>query len=146
MNITAYSNNDGPKASVVLTGVIGDFGEAVRTYASGTSNKEYNQLAVSVTRGSFRLGIGGLESKLRSALSGGFPTNTSTCSGIVTATGKTPVVAGSGTGAYEGLSGNFNLTITINEVESWPKCPKTDTSPFLAETIFFNGTGTVSLQ
>ena len=146
VRLTAYSNNDGPKYTVVLSGVIGDFGDTVRTYASGTTNKEYNQLAVSVTRGSFRLGIAGLESKLGEAISGNFPTNTSTCSGVVTVTATTPVVAGSGTGAYKGLSGAFSMTITINEVESWPTCPKTDTSPFLAQTVFLSGSGTVSLQ
>ena len=53
VNIAAYSNNDGPKSSVILTEVIGDYGEAVRKTVSGTTNREYNPLDVSVTRGSF---------------------------------------------------------------------------------------------
>jgi hypothetical protein len=145
VNITGYSDNDGPKSTVILTGVIGDYGDAVRTYANGTTGGEFNQLEVLVTRGSFRLGITDVENKLGRAISGHFPTNTHTCSGVVTVTGATPVVTGSGTGAYKGLRGTFNMTITINEVESWPTCPKTDTSPFLAQSVFITGTGTVSL-
>jgi len=146
VHLTAYSDNDGPKYTVVLTGAIGDYGDAVRARAIGTSNKEYNLLEVTVTRGSFQLGIAKLESKLVRAIYGHFPTNTATCSGIVTASDAAPVVKGSGTGAYKGLRGTFDVNITINEVESWPSCPKTDTSPFLAQTVFLSGTGQVSLH
>jgi hypothetical protein len=140
VQITGYSGNDGPKSTVVLTGAIGDFGEALRTYPNGTGKREYNQLDVAVTHGSFRLGIAGIESNLVSAFKY-FPSNTSTCSGIVTATGMTPIVAGSGTGAYRGISGNFTMTITIHEVDSWPKC-----KALLAQTIFITGSGTVSFS
>ena len=44
MWITGYSSNDGPKSTAILTGAVGDFGEAVRIYAHGTIEKEYNQL------------------------------------------------------------------------------------------------------
>jgi hypothetical protein len=60
--------------------------------------------------------------------------------------GATPVVSGAGTGAYKGLQGSLHMTITINEVEDWPTCPKTDTSPFLAQSVFITGSGTVSLR
>ena len=138
VQISGYSGNDGPKSTVVLTGVIGDFGEAVRTYANGT--KEYSQLDLALTHGSFRLSIAGMESNLVSAFSH-FPSNTKTCSGIVTATGTTPIVAGSGTGAYQGISGNFSMTITIHEVDSWPKC-----RALLAQTIYIAGVGAVSFS
>jgi hypothetical protein len=146
VELTGYSNNDGPRSTVLLTGAVGDFGEAVRSYASGTTDSEYNRLVLSLSRGSFQLGIASLESKLNAAFSGNFPSDTATCSGIVTITGSAPIVEGSGTRAYRGLSGTFTLTITINEVDSWPTCPKTDTAPFLAQTVFLTGAGTVSLH
>jgi hypothetical protein len=123
---------------VVLTGVIGDYGEGVRTYANGMIEKQYNQLDLIVTHGSFRLNIVGIENQLLSAFSH-FPSNTSTCSGIVTATGTTPIVDGSGTGAYKGISGNFNMTVTVHQVDSWPKC-----NPLLSQTIVTSGSGTVT--
>jgi hypothetical protein len=143
VRITGYSNNDGPTSRVVVTGVIGDFGKAVRT-ASGSSNATYNELDLRLTRGSFGLNIAGIESNLLAAITGHFPTNATTCSGEVSVSGRATVDSGSGTGAYKGLSGNVTLSITINEVESPPHCPKTDTSPFLAQTVFISGSGKVS--
>lgn len=138
VRITAYSDNDGPTSRVIVTGVIGDFGKALRT----NSDKE---LDLQLTHGSFALNIATLESDLASAIEGHFPTNTKTCSGETSVFGGAAIDSGSGTGAYKGLSGTITLTITINEVEAPPRCPKTDTSPFLAQSVFITGSGTVSL-
>jgi hypothetical protein len=138
VQFTAYSGTDGAKSVVVITGAIGDFGQAVRTYANGKIEKQYNQLNFVVTHGSFRVSIVSLESQLVSAFNH-FPSNTMTCSGIVTATGTTPIVAGSGTGVYKGISGTFTTSITIHEVDSWPRC-----KALLAQTIFTTGSGNVS--
>jgi hypothetical protein len=146
VRITGYSDNDGPTSRVVVTGVIGDFGKAVRTNSSGSSDAEYNELVLKLTHGSFGLNIASLESDLDAAISGRFPTNAATCSGEVVVSGEAAIDDGSGTGAYEGLSGTLQLTITINEVESPPHCPKTDTSPFLAQTVFISGSGMVALS
>lgn len=142
---TGYSDNDGPKSTALVTGVIGDFGDAERTYSSGRTHKEYSQLLVTLTHGSFRLSIVAIERKLDAAIFGHFPTNTSTCSGVMTVAAKTPIVPASGTNAYKGISGTLSMTVTINEVAEAPNCPKTDTSPFLAQTVFFTGSGKVSL-
>ncbi len=64
VEITAYSDNDGPNATVWLTGAIGDYGKAVRTYANGTVVQQYNRLDVEVTHGSFQLKIAGLGQSL----------------------------------------------------------------------------------
>jgi hypothetical protein len=145
VRITGYSDNDGPTSRVVVTGVIGDFGKAVRT-APSASNATDNELDLQLTRGSFGLNIAGVERELLAAISGHFPTNATTCSGEVSVSGVAAIDSGYSTGAYKGLSGNLMLTITINEVESPPDCPQTDTSPFLAQTVFISGAGRVSLS
>jgi hypothetical protein len=145
VRITGYSDNDGPTSSVVVTGVIGDYGKAIRTNSPGSSDAEYNELDLHLTRGSFGLNIAHLESELGAAISGHFPTNAITCSGEVIVSGGAAIYSGSGTGAYRGLSGTLAMTITINEVESAPRCPDTDTSPFLAQSVFIDGSGKVSL-
>lgn len=145
IRVTGYSDNDGPTSKVVVTGVIGDFGKAVRIASQGSSNAQYNELDLQLTRGSFGLDIAGVESELLAAISGHFPTNAATCSGEVSVSGRAAIDSGSGTGAYKGLTGSLTLTITINEVESPPHCPMTDTSPFLAQTVFISGSGKVSL-
>lgn len=145
VRITGYSDNDGPNSSVVVTGVIGDFGKAIRGSFPGSSTDQYNELDLRLTRGSFGLNIAGVERDLLTAISGHFPTNAKTCSGEVSVSGGASIDSGSGTGAYKGLSGTITLTITINEVESPPRCPTTDTSPLLAQTVFISGFGSVSL-
>lgn len=134
--ITGCSDNDGPTSKVVVTGVIGDFGKAVALTHTKSST---------CNSGSLELNIATLESDLGSAIEGHVPTNITTCSGEVTVSGGAEIDSSTETGANEGLSGTINLTITINEVEVPPRCPKTDTSPFLAQSVVITGSGTVSL-
>jgi hypothetical protein len=53
------------------------------------------------------------------------------------------VVAGSGTGTYNHLSGAFDLTVTVDEVDASP-CD--GTGAFIEQTIIMTGPGTVSLS
>jgi hypothetical protein len=144
VDLTDFSDNDGPKSSVVLTGAIGDYGVATRETSGGSNVQQ--ELSVSLTRGSFVLNVSGIESKLEREIDDGFPTNESTCSGLITVQGSSPVVAGSGRGAYVNLQGRFNLTVAINEVQIWPTCPRTDAAAYLAESVFISGSGSVSLR
>jgi hypothetical protein len=140
LQFTDYSDSDGPRSMVVLTGVIGDYGTAVRQDSNGGAGRLYNQLHLDLTRGSFVLNIARLENALVTAFRF-FPSNTSTCSGVVTSTGESPIVAGSGTGAYKGIGGELKLTTTVHEVDSWPKC-----AVLLSESIVIAGSGTVNLR
>lgn len=144
VEITAYSNNDGPSSSAVLSGDIADFGSAVRTSTNGAAAQQYNRLELKVSRGSFSLDISVLEKRLVAAFAL-FPTNQKTCSGVEVVTVSAPVAPGSGTGAYEGISGSFDLTVTINEVDNWPTCPKSGQN-LLTESIFVTGSGSVSFR
>ena len=144
VNLTSFSNNDGPTSKVVLTGSIGDYGSAVRM-STGGSLKD-SELKLEMTRGSFRLDIAVIESELVKSAGSGFPTNQATCSGLSDVTAASPIVSGSGTGAYRGIHGTFHLTTSINEVESWPVCPETDTSPYLYQTGIITGSGLVRLK
>jgi hypothetical protein len=65
-----------------------------------------------------------------------------TCSGSIAVAGAVPIVAGSGTGAYQGISGTFTLTVTI--AEDFPPARCDVTAPPLAEAIVMSGAGTVS--
>jgi hypothetical protein len=144
VQLTAYQDNDGPNSRVVLTGAIGDYGKAVRTYANGTTVQQYNRLDVGVTRGSFQLKIAGLEQSLVNGASQ-LPTDLGTCSGTEIVTATTPIVAGSGTGEYQGISGAFKMTVTINEVDSWSRCPRSGQT-LITESVFSTGSGVVSFS
>ena len=86
--------------------------------------------------------INGLGQKLADAFSH-FPQDTASCSGVVSVSQPAPVVAGSGTGGYAGITGGFTLTVTIAEVDAHPPC--TPSSAFLAQSVIISATGTVSL-
>jgi hypothetical protein len=142
---TAYQNDDLPGATAVLSGAIGDFGEAVSVLPDGTVDPEHSsQDDLALTQGSFRIVIGPLHAKFVNALSHA-SYNLKTCSGHAAVTGAAPVVAGSGTGAYKGISGSFTLTITGSEVDAKPGCQPFSGSALLAQSIVISGSGTVSL-
>jgi len=142
---TAYENDDLPGTAVVLSGAIGDFGAGVSVLKNGKVDPEHSsQVNLALTQGSFRIVIGPLHTKLLNALSHA-SYNRTTCSGHVAVTGTAPVVAGSGTGAYLGISGSFTLTITGNEVDGKPGCHPFS-GPLLAQSIFISGSGIVSLR
>ncbi len=143
VHLTDYQANDGVRSTVIVTGAIGDFGQAVSVYPSGKPDPEHNsELRLGLTRGSFRLRIAALDKKIVRAFRH-FPPNMRTCSGNVVVKAATPIVAGSGTGAYRRISGSFHTTVMIGEVGAKkPKC--SSPGPPLAEAIFVTGSGTVS--
>jgi hypothetical protein len=99
--IIDYQANDSARSKVILTGAIGDFGQAVSIHPDGTADPQHDsELRLALTRGSFRLSIAGLDKRIVS-LFRDFPPDTATCSGTVTTAGVVPIVAGSGTGAYQ---------------------------------------------
>src|SRR6478735_7452219 len=42
VHLTEYSSDDGPRSSVILTGAIGDFGEAISVHLDGTINPDHD--------------------------------------------------------------------------------------------------------
>jgi len=145
VHMMAYSiNSDGPFFRVILTGAIGDYGPAVTVYPNGQVDPQHtSDMELKLTHGSFRLRIDNLEKKLLLAFRR-WPANPATCSGRITATGAVPVVAGSGTGLYRGISGRFAMAVTVDEVDVKPVCD--GTGKFLAQVILLTGAGTVSFR
>jgi hypothetical protein len=145
VHIIDYSiNSDGPYLRAILTGAIGDYGPAVTVYPDGRVDPQHtSQMRLSLTHGSFRLGIGALDKQIVKAYSH-WPVDRATCSGSISFTITAPVVPGSGTGMYRGISGSFSVTVTIDEVDVKPVCD--GTSRFLAQVILMTGTGTVAFR
>lgn len=142
VHFIGYSqNSDGPDLTVILTGAIGDYGPAVTIHPNGTIDPEHSsELGLGLRDGSFRLYIASLDKKIVSEDS--LWRSDKTCSFHLSVTAATPIVAGSGTGSYRGISGNITTTVTIDEVDVKP-CPG-GTSRFLAQLIVMVGSGTVS--
>lgn len=142
-HIMVYSiNSDGPHFQAIATGAVGDYGPGVTVHPDGTVDPEHtSQLELKLTHGSFRLSIAAADKAVVRAYQH-WPSNPATCSGGITVSAPAPVVAGSGTGRYRGITGEFTLTVKIDEVDVKPVC--NGTSKFLSQLILLDGTGTVS--
>ena len=142
-NIMIYGvNTDGAYWHAIVSGVIGDYGPAVSIYPDGQVAPARNsELALRLTHGSFRLGIAAIEKAFVTAASHE-PIYPKTCTDLISVTGTTPIVAGSGTGAYRGIHGRFPVTLTLNEVEARPCQPSPGT--FRAQLITVAGSATIA--
>lgn len=142
VHISEYSNGDGAGASVILTGAVGDFGESISVNPNGAINLEHNsQATLALSQGSFRLDVSGLDKNIVEAFTK-FQANPTTCSGHIAATGSAPIVAGSGTGVYQGISGSFDLSVLVDEIDT--ACGADHA--YLAQAFITTGDGTVSFQ
>lgn len=142
-NLMIYGvNTDGAYWHAIVSGVIGDYGPAVSIYPDGQVDPMHNsELDLRLTHGSFRLGIAALIKAFVKAAARE-PVYPKTCSDLITVTGITPIVAGSGTGAYHRIRGSFPVTLTLNEVEARPCQPSS--GKFRAQLITVAGSGTIS--
>jgi hypothetical protein len=143
-NLRAYSiNSDGAYFSAIVTGAVGDYGQAVTVDPDGKVDpKHSSELELKLTRGSFRLSIADIDAKVVEATSHE-PIYPATCSTFVDVTAAAPVVARSGTGSYRGISGGFTITVTIDEVHLKPCQPVQ--AKILRQVITLTGPGTLSL-
>jgi len=139
-NIMIYSvNSDGAYFHAIVSGVIGDYGPAVSIYPDGKVDPMHNsEMKLRLTHGSFRLSIAAIDKAFVKATSRE-PIYPKTCTDLISVTGTTPIVAGSGTGAYRGIRGSFPVTLTLNEVEATP-CP----GAFRTQLITMAGSGAIS--
>jgi hypothetical protein len=144
-HIAVYSiNSDGPDFRSVVTGAVGDYGPAESVGPDGKVDAAHaSELELRLTRGSFRLGIAALDRAFVAATSRE-PIYPRTCSDFVSVTAATPIVAGSGTGSYRGISGSFQMTVTLDEAEA-SFCRPAAPAGFRWQIISLTGPGTVSL-
>jgi hypothetical protein len=141
-HVTLYSiNSDGPRFQAIVTGAVGDHGQAVSVYPDGRVDPQHDSdLSLRLGRGSFLLSAAVLDQRVVTAFRH-WPGNPDTCSGHTSVTALVPVVPGSGTGAYRGISGGFTLTATVDEIDAKSGC--TATGAFIAQVIVITGPGSV---
>jgi hypothetical protein len=138
VHVVDYSDGEGVGSTVVLTGAIGDSGSADSIDANGTPDPSNNtEVELALVQGSFAISVVGLDKKIDAAFSKLSP-NPNTCSGYVSVIGGAPIVAGSGTRAYAGISGGFTLGFTLALI-----LPKYASGPHKGQCNFSNSAATV---
>jgi len=151
VHVFVYSDSSGVASTIVLTGAIGDNGSADSIDANGTPDPSSNtEVLLALVQGSFRVSVVRLDKKIESAFNS-FRPNPSTCSGSLSATASVPIVAGSGTGAYTGITGGFVLTFSLAYVgpkygsgKHEGQCNNSNSASPVAQAMLVTGTGTVS--
>lgn len=136
VHLTEYADNDGMASSVILTGAVGDYGSARREGGRA-------QLALELSRGTFRLDVSDLDGRFL-ALLRTLPVNQHSCSTEASASARVSIVPGSGTGAYSSISGAFDLVTTLDEVYHSGACRAT--APYLNQKIITTGWGNLALR
>lgn len=133
-------NSDGPDFQAILSGAIGDYGPAQTVLPDGKVDPEHTrQMELELRHGTVRLYIDGIVSKFQ-AQTAHEPIYPATCSDYFSVTANVPLVAGSGTGAYRGIRGDFYSTLSGYEDQKTPPC----TGGFLTQILLLTGSGTVS--
>ena len=137
-------NSDSPNFRAVLSGAIGDYGPAVTVLADGQVDPQHgSELELQLTHGTLRLDIAQL-TEMFGEQTKNEPIYPSTCSDHFAVTTDAPIVAGSGTGAYAGVTGTFTLTLTGDEVQANP-C-SSNSLAMVSQVIMIAGPGTVSVR
>jgi len=140
-HLVIYSiNSDGPYFQAIVSGAIGDYGPAVTVLPDGKVDPEHtSEMELELRHGTFRLYIEAIASKFRAQTSHE-PVFPRTCSDYFDVTAAVPIVAGSGTGSYRGVSGNFSVSLMGNEDQVTPPCGPA----FARQILVLTGSGTVS--
>src|SRR5262249_4667335 len=136
--------DDGATSTIILTGAIGDYGTATTLDDLGNVDAtQRTQWRLDLHHGAFRIDIQTITHRLAAAFADN-PINQSTCSGHVEVSAPAPIVPDSGTGAYTGIAGHFDLTITIDEVVQGdpPTCDATDA--IASQSVHTTGLGSTT--
>jgi hypothetical protein len=129
----ADTNDAGNLGTVILTGVITDHGKDHQGAGPNGSNR------LVLSKGTFSVDVTEVGTKLHN-----LPVDPTTCSADGTVAGRIPIVPGSGTGAYAGISGTFD--IEASEASILPrKRGQCDMNPsWFPGVLTARGSGTVS--
>jgi hypothetical protein len=124
--------------TIILTGAVADHGKDHQGFAGGGT---INKLVLS--KGSLEINVGPIASKLSARV------NPKTCSFADSATAPVPIVKGTGTGAYRGISGTFKTTVTTAGILPRLKngrCNTSSSAKLVAGILLAKGAGTVSFK
>jgi hypothetical protein len=107
INVFAVQQGLSRNSAIVVTGAVGDYGKTFSIDKNGNADPNGNYLKIMLHQGTFEANTIALSRKLANAR----PTvYTSTCSGQFV--GSSPVPLFDGTGAYTGITGTVNMTVT----------------------------------
>ncbi len=138
--------SNGLHATILMTGAIGDYGNALTIDKAGASDPNGNYVKVTLQKGGFEINSTALNAKANKVQ----PTfDTATCSAWLSVAG--PVTLFNGTGLYTGIVGTLGVTETAAFIlprnvsgKNKGACNTSDNAQPLKQYASIIGTGTVS--
>jgi hypothetical protein len=140
--------SNGLRATILMTGAIGDYGNGLTIEKNGTPNSNGNYVKVMLQKGGFEINSATLNAKGNKAQ----PTfNTTTCSAALSVAG--PVTLFNGTGLYTGIAGTLTVTETAAFIlprytsgKNKGKCNTSNNAQPVNQYASIMGTGTLSFS
>jgi hypothetical protein len=140
--------SNGLRATILMTGAIGDYGNGLTIEKNGTPNSNGNYVKVMLQKGGFEINSATLNAKGNKAQ----PTfNTTTCSAALSVAG--PVTLFNGTGLYTGIAGTLTVTETAAFIlprytsgKNKGKCNTSNNAQPVKQYASIMGTGTLSFS
>ena len=143
--VFGVSNGLGGAGTILVTGAIGDHGRSDSVTKSGKVNQNGAYVRLTMSRGTLTLNKTALDNAINRAFGSAAP-NLATCSASAAASGKLPIV--SGTGLYAGATGSAQITVSVGFIlpRKGGKCDTSNSAtPTASQQIVF-GTGRVSFS
>jgi len=148
LKLFATPKGNGLHSSIVITGAIGDYGQALSINKNGTANANGDYVKITLKKGTFEINSATLNAKFKNAQ----PTvNKATCSAQFTGTG--PVTLFGGTGLYTGVTGTVRVTETYAVVgplftsgKNKGQCNLSNNAQPVAQYSSIQGTGAVKFS
>ena len=140
--------SNGLHATILMTGAIGDYGNALTIDKSGTPDTNGNYVKVTLQKGGFEINSTTLDAKANKAQ----PTfDAATCSAWLSVAG--PVTLFNGTGLYKGIAGTLTVSETAVFIlarytsgKNKGRCNTTNNAQPLKQYASITGAGTVSFS
>ena len=143
--VTSSSNKPSP---TVITGAIADYGTTQNVNSSGKPDENGNRVKVTLKKGTFTVDVTQLNSGFGNASPSDF--NSSNCSAsFMVGPVNVPVVAGTGTGAYKGITGSLTMNAQVAAILPKTKsgsCNTANSATPVAGWGVITGNGTVSFS
>ncbi len=142
VSVWSVQKIEGAKAPIIFTGAIGDYGTAISQDKNGKVDANGSYVKMALKKGTFFANA----VSLNNVLNGANPTyNQTNCSGSFTGAG--PVTLYGGTGAYAGITGTIQVSVTfafVDPKKANGKCNTSENANPLVSYSTITGSGTVS--
>lgn len=146
IKVWSTPSTSGNGGTIVITGVVGDYGKTAKVNTSGKADKKGTYTKFFLKYGTILVDSSAVQTAIQKVAAPPADLNDVTCSGSAVATADVPIV--SGTKAYAGITGSVSVSIDFALVLPLTKgkCDLNTNANPVAQYGSITGSGTVSFS